>query len=744
MYNIVCFVDIEKDDYGLWHCGQSLEIAYMRSYFKEYGVRTLIYIEDLLPSLADLAEEVLSMTSDIIVFNVNEINWKVVYSLVEYINSIEDVSIILIGDNERVIEMEGLGLPYYTDKPEKSLLKELDIEPEEGKSIYNTFPYESEILSPYDAKEYGIWIGRDGEENLRDTALVECECSQISNVLKDSKNINVIKFVGNYISNSGYVLKLIEEVKRIAISQTIYVLPIEVSMLSDLKDNIEEKHNIIFDINVTNIDDEKCELISLFARGNLLNELNVDFKLIISSPKLNDILKQGAGSGKFTCSFSGKVDFSKVEKPILEQAYVKKSLAKQVQVFTRGYLRSRTGMYNGVKLDGYVKHIEIDEENFTDETAEYMNEIASVNSSIYIRGMKSSRQIEHGVFDQNHDARINDKAFEWYSEKMHNNGTIPSNLITISDEKFCVNDSFYFPKQSIKEKKYSQIKEELLKGNCIDKQEEFYIYVLDSEQEYKMFLSDAQSFYDNHRLINSPLLYGYLRNYCMFMNYKCCCVDKIPRIKIGSKGNLYVCSDFKEPIGKIGQTIFELNQNGYVRKERMIKERNCSKCKANSWCSKCTHMPEFIQKDYCDIMVNRPYITDYVMASCVLLQLITTSKMYKGVDPSEMKISSEYMYNIAADVRQGEENPYFPKYTYIFNCHDNYSFWSATRNTFISVSKPIVCVMELLLKRLSIKEILSEYSKIMSVSLEEADKVCNYIFDKFNKAGVLYRMIRGE
>lgn len=737
----ICFLDVVKDDNGFWNCGQSLYIAYLRSLLKVNDISSMIFIEDTLPSLADLSEEILSTAGDIIVFYARKDNWELVFPLVRYIQNMEEITLILIG--EKIERLQTLNTLYFTEKPEIQLLLELGITANDV-DIFTVSPYKTGILSPYDAKAYGVLIGETGQGGInryRQLKYVEEDCKTIAESLSQTSKVYKITLSSFYLNDQEYMYKLLEALETIKIDEIVYIIKIDSKLLFQIDKMYDKVQNIIFDIKVGDLKDIQMEELNHLAEGHLINEITTNIETVLKSEQFEKFLNNGEERKIFTCRLYGDINFSKMDKQQRQEPFIKRSLKKCYTPFSRGFLRSRTGMYNGIFLDRYVKHIEIEDENFNERIASYLNEIACINSSIIIRGAKARINDEKGYFDSSSNGRILNTTYELYREKMLNAGAVPSNIIT-RDENIRINDLYYMPKSNLVEAHYADIKKMILEKAKPDRENIYYTYSISQLKDFNVFLEDAESFYNQHKLIDSPLEYGNIQNNCMFMNYKCCYVDKIPRVYISGDENIYICSDYSEPLGKVGQAAFELAQNSYVRKERMIKDRGCAECPSKSWCAKCTHLPEILKNNYCDIMRNKPYVADYIMASEILLQLITTSPKFMHTDMSDFTVSSEYMFNFSEDVKKGEENPFFPKYTYLYECNGEYVFWSSVKSTFTVVSKEIACVLELLLRCLSPFQIYEEYGRIMHVLKDESEKVCKYVFEKFNKAGVLYRLIK--
>ena len=214
-----------------------------------------------------------------------------------------------------------------------------------------------------------------------------------------------------------------------------------------------------------------------------------------------------------------------------------------------------------------------------------------------------------------------------------------------------------------------------------------------------------------------------LENGCRFVSPGLCAVDKVPRIKIDDAGDIHVCDMSVEPVAKLGTSLFELNHKCFVKKEKEFQKYGCYECPTSSWCSRCTQMPGFIRESYCNIMKKKTYVLDYVLVPYLYYRVIDLSKHFHGLQPEEVKISNEYMFNIISDDIKGTVAPYLPKFTSLVFCRDKYLLWSVTTNRFYNVSVEFACIIELLLRRVAANNIPELLSETLHIEKEESEKI---------------------
>ncbi|MFR9192763.1 MAG: hypothetical protein ACLVLG_06580 [Anaerovoracaceae bacterium] len=705
----ICILKLEKNENGFFIAGQTAESACLRSWLKLNGINSMIYMDDTLPSLNDLAEDVLSVCEDILAIYINEENKVLADALAYRLRELEDIDIVFLSGSKPEEVFYGL-LPESSNK-------EL--------SIMEVSPYEQKILFAQDAERYGIWYGRENESGIkeyRSQNTIKTDIDLInqaySGLAKDNKKL--IPCEGTYIKDSEYLHDI---VKLLPAAETplCFICPVEENLIDELPD----LETVLWKIQLTG---ENEAVLSESKLSELISSEKV-YSIHITenaSKKLKQIPKsvlEAAQDGKLII----EIDENALAQCEAREELLLRSSARRYIPFSRGFLKSRTGVYTGVPLDGYVKHIEVEGEDMNEAERKCLNELAGINSSVYLKKGELS--------------------FSQFREKNMDAHVIESNLLRIEQDRLIVNDLAYRSPQKIKEIPYNSANDiiEEMAQQFGTPQASFYIFTMETAEDYEAFLRDAEIFREKHTFEKMPLAFGYLKNYCRFLNSNSCLVDKMPRIQLKGDGNVYVCSNFEEPVGTCSQAIFELTQSCYVKKENTIKERGCVSCIARSWCAKCTQMPDFIQKSYCHVMKSKTYVIDYLMASIVYIDMSSTVPVLKSVKPQDVKVTSEYMFNLTDSKEKGKEMPYFPKFSYMFNCEEKGSvLWSAASAKFFRISSQFALVCEMLFKRLSTDAIMENMQDILKIEKEEAIRMFNSISDTLNKSGAMYRPVDGS
>ena len=92
----LCVLEFVRNENGFFVAAQSAATACLRSCLKGRGVHSIAYTDDTLPSLNDLAEDVLSIADDGLVLVANEENKLLVNALACRIAQLEDLPIYLL------------------------------------------------------------------------------------------------------------------------------------------------------------------------------------------------------------------------------------------------------------------------------------------------------------------------------------------------------------------------------------------------------------------------------------------------------------------------------------------------------------------------------------------------------------------------------------------------------------------------------------------------------------------------
>ena len=123
--------------------------------------------------------------------------------------------------------------------------------------------------------------------------------------------------------------------------------------------------------------------------------------------------------------------------------------------------------------------------------------------------------------------------------------------------------------------------------------------------------------------------------------------------------------------------------------------------------------------------------------------MVSSVPSLKKVCPQNVKVTSEYMFNLTDGEDHGNELPYFPKFSYLFICEpDTYVLWSAASGKYFHVSPQFAQFAEMLFKRMPVIRIMDNMRTVFSVSQEESRKMYETIVKTLNQSGALYMTIK--
>lgn len=736
----ICFVELNRNQAGLINAVQSIETACVRAFMKKCGLNTVIYIEESLSSINDVAEDILSLSDEVIVFVVHEECKAINSTLINYIMDIEDVEICIISkENVEVNE----SVHFINEAPEKKLVELYNTKIiDQNLNINNVSPYLEGVLLERDFINNGLWLGRNNHE-LRDISVLKSEINRILDMysgLMEAQEKSIL-FQGVFIDNAQYYEDIVKDIFEANVSFLKFIIPIHQKLVSCYQDISSGRDNIILNIKLEEKikHDDYIKLINLIKSKRVNNiyfpadwlTLEDDLVSTLISAKANKLINLMPMG-----SVNSELLTDEIKTMVLENTMM------QYFTFYRGYLKSRTGLYSGLKTDGYVHHLEIgDEANLAN--AQLINEVLSVNSSIYIRNKKVDIKDNIWYFDGQGIANVKDDSYERYIKYVRELNINPSNTIVIDNDKIYINSYAYTYNLGLTQLSYKDAKNSIaeIKESYENKNKKTYIIQLLDQEDFDLFLEDAKQYKESHRFSDLPLVYGFLANSCRFVCQIGCAIEKLPRLKIDDSENLHLCDMKASAVDEASNSLFELSHNCFARREKILHDKDCYNCPTQSWCPKCIELPEFISGKYCELMKKHAYALDYVVSSYIYNGLIESNPDFADLIPDEILVTNEYMFNIIPSSIKSSVAPYLPKFTTIFICRGKYLLWSPISNKYYNISKEFATAIELLLKRVDANDVPEILSNILQAKKEECFAMTQSIVGTLKKVGILYRDI---
>jgi len=734
----ICFIELIKDENGFFKAGQTVETACIRTYLKENEIDTMIYVDESLPSISDMCDDILSLSDEVLVFVVHEECKRIMQVLISCIKELEDVEIYILGDS---LDVEDKDIININSNTEKKLIEALKGEVYNTNSdVFSVSPYTSGILLNRDISKYGIWLGRSTKE-LRQIDAVKKDINELVKAysgLSESED-KIIPFNGEFIEDKEYLNNISNELKNVSIPFLKFLLPVHESNFDEVVKMCEYmpqcKYLLKFE---TALDENKVNSLLALIQAQKIEGIYFPASWLTEKSKFISIIH----SESINIFPIGEID-SKALSPETASMVLENTRLRYLP-FYRGFLNSKIGVYGGDKLDGYVHHLEVSDEFMNKNNDDFINEIMSVNSSVYVKDKELDIENEKWFFDENGIANVDNKSFNNVSASFSKSNVNLSNFIQVSDHSLYNNALSYASDTKIYEIPYKEGKKNLshIKEELKNKEKVVYIFKLVDEEDFKLLLEDAEKYKNSHKLTDLTLAYGYLENSCRFGFSSQCSVVKIPRIKIDSGGNIRTCDIHTEPVSKVSDSLFEIEHNCMTKREKKIHEKGCYDCSISSWCSKCTELPEFMDGMYCEIMKKKSYVLDYTIIPFIYFRLKETNRNYRDIIPDYVMISNEYMYNYIPSEIKGEVAPYLPKFTSLLTINGKYLMWSPTTNKYYNVSIEFAYIVELLLRRVKAELIPALVSELLKVDIEKSERIFYFVINALKKAGVLYREVK--
>lgn len=390
--------------------------------------------------------------------------------------------------------------------------------------------------------------------------------------------------------------------------------------------------------------------------------------------------------------------------------------------FARGYYMSLTGNYPACTMDGTIKHIKI-KENFVQlDCFDRMNEFCNTNSSICIECSDSLKSSEKH------------KQYAYIKRYLDENRILPMNCICSDADSLYLNGEQVNEVKRITKMPYHRRKEN--RGLPT----ELVIFMLDAEEDIKVFREDLEFYQKTHTLAQSPFLTGQIHMFCRFLSEQDCTVKKLPQVTIKENGRICPCNQEKWEIGSITESsIHELRANCTVIGENRKVEKECIICESREHCSKCSFMPEFLAEHFCDLRKNYPFISDLFYETNVVLELKRKYKVFIQTPLTDIKVSNRYFQSITEDSYMGEREKevLFYQHVFIVYSNDTYTVWSPVTGKIYGISKEYAVVAEFIFRRIPQKAFQQLLMDMFGYGQEDSRLIVSSSMKQFKRSQLL-------
>ena len=611
----VVFVNINVDSNGLYSLVQSNLHYSIRKYLSNLEIKTFQYVEENLPSIYDLADEILAYSSDVVVFNLNNDNFKLVEEL-SFILKDEEVEIIALGLKEDCIlsKLNSTEIDMYIyDNYHENISKVLA----EKTARYNEVWCKKEDYSLvdyiYGKKVEDIFYSLENMEGLNECKFINLNLTnnneEISlDIIKS--NINICE---KYMKNGMIELKLSELLiinNKKSLKQVLDLV-IKSNMKVKLYGNISDLEKLSKYIVFSELDEIDINLMNV-------DELNYSIQDSLSTLKGNLIINFYQYNGEEDLKLV-KDYFKKIQLQNMIVNYIDKNLVKKNILFlSNGEIRNlpiengvtmwKQGCYPQEVLNNTIKHVYIDSD-INNEDLNDLSKLVSVNHALIM---------DKAIYDTKKKIQ--------FGRHVH---LIDKDSIEFEEGAF---------KKRLKIINYK---------NC-----ETYNYEDDSELWLKIndnddldkFIKDVE-FFNRTGVIKEYMINGFLADMCRFSCKGKCQVESIPRIEVKSNGRISCCGSNCD-IGNLKNDYFDLVSNIHKKSKIEILERECLECNVKNICGSCKMLPEGIDKSkYCSVMKSKLNIDRYLI-SCLVIKALKGSITLKNINNQNIKVIKEKVYEL--------------------------------------------------------------------------------------------------
>jgi hypothetical protein len=717
MVKRVGFVEIKRNTHGLYEACQSLETANIRAFLKVNGIESSLYVEKKLSSINDVAEDILSVSDEILIFKINESASDLNKVLINVLMEFGSPEIYLITEDKK-------GFPpaahFLGGNPESELMEILTGSDKSARPVCEISPYEEKTLLLREIADKGIYLGSEPMERIQNA--IEKELKMLRDMYDgaDDEEKKDIIFHGAPLKSKEELEALAEKIKKWETPYFTYHVPAGICALNDIYSG-EMYENIKF---IVRMDKEPAKAEVLFLKRLLekgkISGIEASARLAEKNSAVGKAIGEAAESGiQFYVKLHGETREAELSKVVALRAF--QPTRDFFATYSKGHLKSRIGMYADMMPAGKVHHLIIDEGTAIPLCADDFNELMSVNSSVLIEEETDEDLPDTVYFDSDGIAHTGSRQYAEFIDKAVAEGRNPSNLIRRSGNSILVNDLAYGKEFGILRLTYSQAKENIERLKNEKDKNKITLIRIDTENDFKLLLEDAESFKDSRRIASLPLAYALLENACRFLGKNQCSVSKLPRMHCRADGSVSVCEsssdcfiEKREPFG--------IMQNYYVSHEKAGVERDCYKCKAHDACAGCSELPGYMKNDYCGIITERPYVLDYICLPHYLERLRETISGFADIDGERIRISTAHMVNLIDEKIDGGSAEYLYPFTACIICGGRYVLWSPVTNKYYRVSREFAVYIELLLRRVRPEEAVGHFAGYAGVDYEEAAK----------------------
>lgn len=787
----------------LFIAGDNLDCRYARTYLRQNGITATQYLQNNLSTLYEAAEELLAMGNERMALYVTPANYRLCRSLTEAVKELDEGSRIVWFGNGLGMNGTRLPAGIAADglvlwEPEQTLLRlaEADCswdEPVEGFLPVNRIHAWSSAAGKaapgpggQSTAEYpldhlnGIWeealkqrwpafssikcADRNGPQHNIRIHSKERFSRDLSLALQQLEPKRQLFIEGlHYLSGKGNrdaICEALEAVKQLTAGYSAEV-PFEWLLEQGEYTRLLQAGitQIIVRIPITMNENHYTELSRLTES---LKDISADIKLAVV---LTDEMKDFPGgdasntaalltlwvnegllqAGDVKLDITGLApDEHKVPVPESIAAFLQQHLRQEEELaLINGYMAYMTGQYPHQALGSGIKHIGYTEGNWNQASVHGLAEYSGINSAVLFENNRSRVPSATGTMyaDQDGVWKLENEAYLEWERQSEQNRYYLSNAHQINrlgeyEYELQLNDFLHMEPLEIRQLQYSQAQE--MNVAPTGRAPRFQLLNLESAEDMGRFLEDVELFSKTGMFRYAYEIQADLIESCRWSGVHACAARQLPRLFIDGDDRISPCRGCSV-IGQVGDSLDQLLTQVSVVSEEEQLLRGCRTCEIKDSCSKCSFLPEYLNRQqYCELRKRHKLLHRYMQMVQVFKGLSKYARSLQNIGVHELRVSLPACTHLW---RQPE--PHTPVSTavletvFLFFIGDQPMLFHAVSQKLMKLNEPMALILEGLMSGADASGLEQELMARYQVEREFAARLVTQALGLFAKEGCL-------
>lgn len=384
-----------------------------------------------------------------------------------------------------------------------------------------------------------------------------------------------------------------------------------------------------------------------------------------------------------------------------ENGQEKASLYKAAMI--NGVNASITGIYPENAVGNCSKHITVDKETITAKDYEYLKDFLSLNSAVIHRNEKA----------EGYEKNIAD------SEKA--GCYLPHYHKVDKDQQIHIDNSNIIKKLNFVN--YSKAQEDL---------SDSYLRI-ESAEDVESLIKDVNYFKETGTIKNY-VVNNKIENECRWTSNGACRLKSLIRFNIKEEGEIVPCSGCSCSIGNIKDGYNASVRKVYKHMDKAYITRECSGCKVNDRCSKCSMVLDDMKDiNYCSVRRNNPELAEFFIKRNILSYLISSTNTFKNMDTKNIKFSTQHASHVFPGGRSAESESLLQPYICLTLIGESPILIDLTNGNLNKISRELAFVIEGLIKGFGVEAIKDEIESIVDTNAFDKELIVNSCIDFLSK-----------